>query len=339
MRTETDIEDAAYSYTWCETDGRRYLRGEDGEFREVNQQALDLLRLFAEGELTRDALQRQIDGGEAVIDEASATTPEEVLDFLDDYLDDGIVREGGTVTRLVPPEDVRLWPRVLAFLVPLAAVLGVFVQNLDQLQQLTTDPPSLWVVAATVPAAFLFAAVHELGHYVTSEQHFDASMRVDTVNGIVPSFVTDTTGAWVLPPNRRVWINLAGPLVELLASLPLVWLVVRGVAEPLPMLLLSVIVSHVVFAVNPLIHGDGYWILCDLFDLVNVRSRGIDTLRQWQLSWPAVYVLASYGFGGLVVLGAIVTTVSVGGVRGIVYAAPLLLLFLLSRADVDVRPG
>lgn len=339
MRTETGIEDAAYGYTWCETDGRLYLRGDDGEFREVNQQALDLLRLFAEGELTRAGLEEQIAGGEAVIGEESATTPEEVLDFLDGYLDDGVVTEGGTVRRLVPPDDIRLWPRIVTFLVPLAVVLGVFVQNLGQLRGLATDPPSLWLVAATVPAAFLFAAVHELGHYVTSEPHFDASIRIDTVNGVVPSFVTDTTGAWVLPSNRRVWINLAGPLVELLAALPVAWLVVRGIAEPLPMLVLSVIVSHVVFAVNPLIHGDGYWILCDLFDLVNVRSRGIETLRARRLSWPAVYVLASYGFGGLVVLGAIVTTVSVGGVRGIVYTAPLLLLFVLSRADVDVRPG
>lgn len=339
MRTVTEIEDAAYGYTWCETDGRHYLRGEDGEFREVNQQALDLLHLFAEGELTRDALERQVDGGESVIDEASATTPEEVLDFLDGYLDDGVVREGGTVTRLVPPDDVRLWPQVVAFLVPLVVILSVFLQNLDQLRRLAVDPPSLWIVAATVPIALLFAGVHELGHYVTSRPYFDVSMRVDTVNGIVPSFVTDTTGAWMLPPNRRVWINLAGPLTELLAALPVVWLVVRGTAEPLAILTLSVIVSHVVFALNPLIHGDGYWILCDLFDLVNVRSRGIDALHSRDPSWAALYVVASYGFGAVVVASAVVTTVTVGGLRGVVYAAPLLILFLVSQADVDVRPG
>jgi hypothetical protein len=339
MQTETEISDAAYGYTWCETDGRLYLRAEDGEFREVNQQTIDLLRLFAEGELTREALQRQIDGGEAVIDEASATTPEEVLDFFEGYLEDGVVQEGGTVTRLIPPEDIRLWPRVIAVLLPLAVVLAALFTNVAQFQQLTVDPPSIWLVLAVVPATFLYAGIHELGHYVTSSRYFDSSIRIDTVNGVVPSFVTDTNGAWLLPRNRRIWINLAGPLVELLAALPLALLALTGSGGLFVLLVLSVVLSHVVFALNPLIHGDGYWILCDLLDVVNLRSRGIEALRQWKLTLPAMYVLASYGFGALVVVSAVVTTVYAGGVRGIVYGAPLLVLFLLSRADVDVRPG
>jgi len=59
MRSETEIADPVYGFTWCLTDGQHYVRNADGDIRAVNEQTVELLRLFARGELTREALCRQ----------------------------------------------------------------------------------------------------------------------------------------------------------------------------------------------------------------------------------------------------------------------------------------
>jgi hypothetical protein len=59
-------------------------------------------------------------------------------------------------------------------------------------------------------------------------------------------------------------------------------------------------VGSILFSINPLIHGDGYWMLVDGFDLVNLRKRGIADLRERRVSLAAAYVVVSYSFGGAV---------------------------------------
>jgi len=170
-----------------------------------------------------------------------------------------------------------------------------------------------------------------------ASRHFESSIRIDTVNAVVPAVVTDTTGAWLLPRNRRVWINLAGPLAETLAALPVAAAVAAGVGGTLPPLLLAVIVADLVFALNPLFHGDGYWIAADLLGAENVRTRGIEAVHRRELTWPAVYVVVSYAVGAAFLLNVVAVTVSVGGVRGLLYAAPVVLLLVFAWADFEVR--
>lgn len=338
MESEIEITDAAYGFSWCETNGQYYLRSADGDYREVNQSVIEFLRLFAQGELTPEALERQIDGGEVVLAEESGTSPEAALSLFETYLEENILVEDESVTRLIPPDDIRLWPRALLFCFPLIVVVVTVVSQISQIQTVLTDPPSIWIFFGMIPASFVFAGIHEIGHYAVGNAHFDSSIRIDVVNGVVPALVTDTTGAWVLPRNRRIWVNLAGPFVELLAVLPVVflaWYVPGGIFWSL---VTMVVLSHVVFALNPLIHGDGYWIVCDLFDLVNVRLRGREALSQREITWPALYVLASYAFGALVAINAVVLTIYSRGLHGLVFALPFVGLFLLSRIDVDVRP-
>lgn len=337
MRAETEREETAYGFSWCLTDGQHYVRAPDGDVRAVNGQTVQLLRLFATEELTREALCRQRDGGEAVLDESSAVDPETVIDLFDRYREDGFLREGEPVVRLHPPAEVRLWPRLLATLLAVAALVAVAVARAPAFRALAADPPSLWLVAALFPATLPFVAVHELGHYATASRHFDSSIRIDTVNGVVPAVVTDTTGAWLLPRNRRVWINVAGPLAESLTALPVAAAVAVGAGGTAALLVLAAVLSDVVFALNPFFHGDGYWIASDLLGVENVRSRGLDAVRRRELTWPAVYVVVSYAVGAAFVLQVVVVTVLVEGVRGVVYAAPVVLLAALAWADVDLR--
>ena len=337
MRSETELADPVYGFTWCLTDGQHYVRNADGDIRAVNEQTVELLRLFARGELTREALCRQRDGGPAVLDEASAVDPETVIDLFDRYREDGFLRPDDPVVRLHPPAEVRLWPRLVATLVPIAVVCWVFAGTLPTLRGLAADPPGVWLLVGLFPATMAFVAVHEFGHYAAASRHFESSIRIDTVNAVVPAVVTDTTGAWLLPRNRRVWINLAGPLAETLAALPIAAAVVAGVATPFSSLLLAAVVADLVFALNPLFHGDGYWIAADLLGAENVRTRGIEALRRREPTWPAVYVVVSYAVGAAFLLNVVAVTVAVGGIRGLLSAAPVVLLLVFAWADVEVR--
>jgi hypothetical protein len=339
MRSETELTDTAYGFTWCLTDGQHYVRAPDGDIRAVNGQTVELLRLFATGELTREALCRQRDGGAAVLDEASAVGPETVIDLFDRYREGGFLRADEPVVRLHPPAEVRLWPRLLATLLPVGALVAVAVARAPAFRALAADPPSLWLVAALFPATLPFVAVHEFGHYAAASRHFESSVRIDTVNAVVPAFVTDTTGAWLLPRNRRLWINLAGPFAEAVAALPVAAAVAAGVGGTATLLVFGAVLANVVFALNPLFHGDGYWIASDLLGVENVRSRGVDAVRRGEPTWPAVYVVVSYAVGAAVVIQTVAVTVYAQGLRGVAYAAPVVVLLALAWADVEVRAG
>lgn len=339
MKSETEIERGAYGFTWFEVDGEYYLKTVEDGYRQVNRQVVELLRTFAEGDLTRDQLLAQIDGGEAVIAEESTTSAEQVLALIDDYIEQGVVDEDAPVVRLQPPEDVRLWPRVLLLLLLLTVVGGVVASNVSLLRTEFVNQLELWKVAIVMIAGYVFLFLHELGHYFAGSKHFEPSIQVDFVNGVIPAAVTDTTGAWMLPRNRRIWINLAGPFLELSAVLPLLGLYYTSTSSPFFVMIAGIVLSHTVFSLNPLIHGDGFWILCDYFGLSDVRTRGIEDLKSKRVSWRASYVIASYGFGGLVMFNSVVLTFYLVGPRGLVFVAPLLVFSLLSRTDYRLTPS
>lgn len=339
MRRETEIERAEYGFTWFEVDDEYYLKTPEGDYRQVNRQVVDLLQTFARGDLTREQLLAQVEGGESVIAEESTTSAEEVLAFIDEYIDQGVIREDAPVVRLHPPDDISLWPRVLLLVVSLSVVSAVVVDNLSVLHSEFVEQLKIWKVVAIMLAGYCYLFVHELGHYVASSRHFESSIRVDFVNGIIPAAVTDTTGAWMLPRNRRIWINLAGPFLELAAVLPVLALHYTSVRSPFFVMIAVVVLSHTLFSLNPLIHGDGFWIVCDYFGLSDVRTRGVDDLRSRRPSWRAAYVVASYGFAGLMMFNSVVLTLYLAGVRGVIFVAPILVLSVLSKTDYDVKPA
>ena len=94
-----------------------------------------------------------------------------------------------------------------------------------------------------------------------------------------------------------MWINLAGPLVDLvltlvLAVVHLVWL--PDVAFLSTIILVQLL--RVVFVLNPLLEGDGYWCLSDLFGVVNLRSRGWNDFKRLRPSWYSLYTFVSVAF-------------------------------------------
>ncbi|MDS0260360.1 hypothetical protein NDI56_13230 [Haloarcula sp. S1CR25-12] len=337
MEREVEHDDTAYGFVWGTVDGTYFLREPDGGFRTVNRAVVDLLTAVARGSVPLPKLREQADGGTVVV-ETAGTTAEEALALVESYIESGVFREGDPVVRLVPPAGVRLWPRVGLF-VCLVAVVAVGVAHvLPSLSSAFLAGLTVVDVVAAVGLAAAYVAVHELGHYAVSAHHFDPSIRVDLVNGVLPAVVTDTTGAWMLPRSRRVWVNLAGPLLELVAALPLVALAFLDPGSRLVTLVLLTVAGHVVFALNPLIHGDGYWIVCDWLGLENVRTDGIEDLRNRRLSWRAAYVTVSYAFGVGLLVNLVWVLTAVSGLLVVVPVVGLGAVFALARSDIEVQP-
>lgn len=276
------VPDPPFGFAWGETTDVTWLRTDDGDYKRVEPAFLEVLEDLAAGE-------RPVDDLDPAAIAAVETLHEE-----------GYLEPGGAVRRVETPESIALWPRVLAFGLVMA-LLTAFVgrQLLDPVGAAAT-PGDVDLVRQLTAAGVLFlglAIVHELGHYAVARRYFDPTIRPALHSGFVPSLVTHTTGAWACPPSVRIWISLAGPFADAVATLVLA----VGALTVLPaagLVAAFVVFEYVriLFALNPLLRGDGYWIVVDGLGLTNLHTRGKRDLRRLRPSWPAAYVIASSAF-------------------------------------------
>lgn len=278
MERTVTIPDAVYGFRWAENDGDRYLRNDAGDLRRVSGDAFELLQQLAAGSVDR------------------ADLPETASSIVDSLEANGFLEPNTPVVELHPPTDIRLWPRLLAFVALYCLALPVGMNAfgaLFPLEQLLTPTTIIGVVAL----GGLSVAVHEAGHYFAARPFLDPDVHVGRLNAVIPAVITDTTGAWLLPQNRRLWITLAGPF----AHLCLTWVLVacKLLWFPEKLALNAVIVGNLVqvlTTMNPLIHGDGYLLLVDLFGVDEPKTKGLEDLRERNLTYAAGYVVLSYGF-------------------------------------------
>lgn len=308
MNTTVQHEDAEIGYVWGTNGDTHYLRNADGEFRGVSENAVKMLEDVATGE----------------VDEADL--PDDAATVVERLRADGFIRPSGVVSRVDPPEDISFLPRAILFGLIAGIVLIVAGERLMSIHAVSMErlltPFNLAVVAAM---GVVRIAVHEAGHHLAGRRHMDASVRMGTINGILPAVISDTSDAWFLPKNRRLWINLAGPFYEGVWLLSLI--VVHYAFFPDVFVLKVAIIlfyASLVTSLNPLFHGDGYWIMVDLLGIVNLRSRGIADLLDWQLTVPSAYVVASYGFAA-VTLFFVTSTLAASGPVGIALVAVIAL--------------
>ncbi|WP_115863343.1 zinc metalloprotease [Halorussus litoreus] len=314
MNVESQRRDAQVGYTWGQAEGTYFLRNSDGDLQGVSENAIRLLEDMADGDVTREDL----DGG--------------ALNLLDGLVDDGFVRlDGSRVGRVVRPEDVRLWPRVLAFLALFGAILAFHADQaptVEELRSLLTPIRVTILVGLTIASI----VVHEAGHYLESRRHFDPTIRLGWINAVIPVVVTETNGAWTLPKNRRRWISLAGPFTELawVGMLVGVYHALFPESLALNVFIFSSLLS-IAFSINPLVHGDGYWLLVDTFDLVNLRKRGIRHLRNLQPSLAAAYAVVSYTFTVIMFFVSVGVMYFLYGLVGIAWPTVVLVFVLFGR--------
>jgi hypothetical protein len=289
MQQEVRQEDSQIGYTWLQSEGEYYIRNPHGDLKRLSEDGLTLLQQLANGTLTKNDL------------------PPTAGQLVEQLETENYLRSNSPVVELIPPEDIRIWPGLLIFLVLFAVSLY----------------GSFSVLSASLSIADLFApiqvllfgglmivtvVIHESGHYLASKPHLEPTVRLGTVNDIIPAAITETTGAWMLPRNRRLWIHLAGPLAQLLWHQIL--LVSHYLFFPTSIVLDLLIISSIsiiVFSFNPLIHGDGYWFLVDAYNVSGLRSRGINDIHNRELTFAAGYILVAYIYTAAVVIGFLVS--------------------------------
>ena len=258
-------------------DGLVWLRrSADGRYKKIHPELLEVLLELHHGRLRQSQL-----------DEPLALA-------IDALRQEGYLVTDAPLIAHQPPPDIRIWPRAALFFTLLAALVAVVALRFDVAWPPPADPlANLWAI----PFFFFAASLHELGHWAACRPYFRPKIRLGLLNRVFPALVTMTNDAWSLPRNIRLWINLAGPTVDLaltllVAAVHLLWF------EEMRLLstLLMVQLMRILFVFNPLIEGDGYWILVDLTGKLNLRSRGWRDLTGLRWSGAAAFTAAAIVF-------------------------------------------
>ena len=171
---------------------------------------------------------------------------------------------------------------------------------------------TLWIVIGVTKIA------HELGHAFCCK-HFGGECHEIGAALLIfsPCMYCDVSDSWILSEKwKRIFIAAAGMYVELVLSAVafIFWLNTQeGSLNQLLFTTFAVTsISVVVFNLNPLLRLDGYYILCDLLEIPNLRQKsdkilgrflgrlllGIKppddpTLPSRGLIWLAIYACAS----------------------------------------------
>lgn len=289
-------------FTWGETEGLYWLRNDDGDYKRIDPEFVDTLRALETGD--RDA---------------SELSEEERTAF-EHLREGGFVEADAPVQRIPTPDDLRLLPRSVAFAVAFAlltAYVGYrLVGPMPVPTAATATSSGLQQLLLSLPVFVVLALVHEGGHYLAARPYFDASLELSRLNGVFPAIVTRTNHAWRCPRSVRVWIDLAGPFADVLQCLVLagaslfVW--------PGAYLLAVVPVFEyvrILFSLNPLVRGDGYWMIVDWFGATNLYTRGLEDLKNADVTIGALYAVGSLAF---TVLGAGMMVYFVATLAGII---------------------
>jgi hypothetical protein len=287
LETEVEKADTKYGFTWVSIDGTYRIRTPDKQFKEVPKVVIDTLR------------ERSSDTSIEKLIAETAEQDADAADKLREMHEEGFIRDGAPVERVLPPDDIRLWHRALLVAVLLCLGGVLWVDALSTLAQPILDHPYQYLldsVPLAIPLILCSVVVHEFGHYYAAwKQGLDPSFGASVINGVIPAVVTRTHGGWCLPRNRRMWNTLAGPAFGLVWTLGVFG--AYNTVFPHPGLGLAGVICFnlQLFAVIPLFHGDGYLLMTDFLGERNVRTRGLDDLRNGRPTWQAAYAALSYG--------------------------------------------
>jgi hypothetical protein len=285
-----------FGFTWFPLEGGWIgLRSHDGRYKRIDACLVALLRDAAKGYCERSNL-----------------SPE-TREAIDTLARDGFLDPGGEIRERPVPPDIRVGPRVMLVALLGGAIALILALRWDLAWPPPSDPrESLWAI----PFFALVSILHEAGHWVAARPYFRARIGFGLLNGVFPAIVTRTSDAWACPRGIRIWINLAGIAVELMVGLALALVYLVPLADPKPIsMLLLVILLRILFVLNPLLEGDGYWLLSDALGAVNLRSRGWAELRRGHVT-PAAGFAALSVLYTLLALGLLLT--ALGHLTGIV---------------------
>ncbi len=174
----------------------------------------------------------------------------------------------------------------------LALVSGLAV--LLEFKRLAAQSVSLeWILHPTTAGSLFLVFVvtrglHELGHALACKRFGSRcpDIGVFIILG-APCVYCDVSESWQLPKrSQRAAVAAAGMYTELIVATLAAWVWLATVDGPLSTLALQTLlvcsVSTLVINANPLMRFDGYYILADVLDEVNLRGKA-DAMAQAEL--------------------------------------------------------
>ncbi len=162
---------------------------------------------------------------------------------------------------------------------------------------------ALGSIAAIVVSLFIIIVFHEFAHAVVC-RHYGGEVREMgfLLMYFQPCFYCDVSDSWLFPKkSQRLAVTMAGPFYQLLltAFAIIVWRVTVPGAfiNEVVRIIAGVSLVTYLFNFNPLIKLDGYYLLSDWLDIVNLRSRAFDytgnIFKRMILGWPIEPVAAT----------------------------------------------
>lgn len=157
---------------------------------------------------------------------------------------------------------------------------------------------------------------HEFGHASAAARYGCRQMTIGWGIYIVYTVLwTNVSEAWKLPRRQRAVVDIGGVYFESIFLLLMLALYVRT-GQPVFFFAFVFIDLSIVTTFNPFLRMDGYWLVSDLFGIVNLRKQQLDWFREisWKLfgqgrsptqsnlSTRAKWVLGIYSSVGLVFL-------------------------------------
>ncbi len=139
---------------------------------------------------------------------------------------------------------------------------------------------SLYSIPLIVAVIFAIMTVHEFAHGLTLK-HFGG--KVEEMGFMmlyfIPAFYCNVSDAWMLKKRERIWVSFAGGYVQIfiwaLATLLWRFLAIETLASRVCIITIAFCGIQTLMNFNPLIRLDGYYILSDLIEVPNLRSKAI----------------------------------------------------------------
>ncbi len=126
--------------------------------------------------------------------------------------------------------------------------------------------------------AFAILFFHEIGHAAALAKFGERARSLGIgIFIIFPFAYTDVTRAWSLDRWSRVVVDLGGLYFQLVATA--IVLAIYDITHfGFLMISISISIASSIFALNPLLRNDGYWALCDLTGISDLKQRSYCSL-------------------------------------------------------------
>jgi putative peptide zinc metalloprotease protein len=174
------------------------------------------------------------------------------------------------------------WGKNTIAIIAIAGFIAFMATTIETIDTFRVMPDVWWLFAGLIPATIISVALHELGHAfaVKSFGHEVHYMGVGWF-WVSPVAFTDTSDMWLSTRGPRIFVNLAGVMMDVLVA-GTCSLIVVLISNPYIQAFLWLFALYTYVnafrMMSPLQELDGYYVLMDLVDKPHLRESAVKWL-------------------------------------------------------------